>query len=92
MGFPRWLSVKESACQRRRPGFDPWVGKIPWRRPWQPTPVSVPEESHGQRSLVGYSPSGCKELDTTLQLSIYHHHLQASFATFLDKNILVAGA
>ena len=39
-----------------RPGFDPWVGKIPWRREWLPAPVSLPGESHGQRSLAGYSP------------------------------------
>jgi len=39
----------------RRPGFDPWVGKIPWRREWQPTPVFLPGEFHGQRSLAGYS-------------------------------------
>ena len=44
---------------------DPWVGKIPWRRKWQPTPVFLPGESHGQRSLVGYSPWGYKESDTT---------------------------
>ena len=42
--------------QCRRPGFDAWVGKIPWGRKWQPTPVFLPEEFHGQRSLVGYSP------------------------------------
>ena len=36
--------------------FDPWVGKIPWRRAWQPTPVFLPGESHGQRSLAGYDP------------------------------------
>ena len=41
-------------------GFDPWIGKIPWRRKWQPTPVLSPGESHGQRSLVGYSPRGRK--------------------------------
>ena len=45
----------------------PWVGKIPWRRKWQPTPVFLTGESHGWRSLVGYSPQGCKELDTTEQ-------------------------
>ena len=39
----------------------PWLGKIPWRREWLPTPVFVPEKSHGQRSLVGYSPWGCKQ-------------------------------
>ena len=43
-----------------RPGFDPWVGKIPWRRKWQPTPVFLPVKSHGQKSLVGYTPWGCK--------------------------------
>ena len=54
-------SSKEPACQRRRhkrPGFDPWVRKIPWRRKWQPTPVFLPGEAHGQRSLTGYSPWG----------------------------------
>ena len=45
--------------------FDPWVGKISWRRKWQPTPVFLPGEFHGQRSLVGYSKWGRKELDTT---------------------------
>ena len=40
--------------------FDPWVGKIPWRRAWQPTPVFLPGESHGQRSLVGYGSQGCR--------------------------------
>ena len=48
-----------------RPGFDPWVRKIPWRRKWQPTPVLLPGKSHGQRSLMGYSPWSRKELDTT---------------------------
>ena len=57
---------KESIhLQGRRPGFDPWVRKIPWRREWQPTPVFLPGESHGRRSLVGYSPQGYKESDTT---------------------------
>ena len=56
---------EESVClQCRRPGFDSWVGKIPWRRKWQPTPVFLPGESQGQRSLVGYSPPGHKESDT----------------------------
>ena len=64
MGLPWWLSDKESVCQCQRRGFDPWVRKLPWRRKWQPTPVFVPGESHGQRSLVGYSPWGCKESDT----------------------------
>ena len=53
--------------------FDPWVGKIPWRRKWQPTPVVLPGESHGQRSLVGYSPWGRKEWDTTERLHFHFH-------------------
>ena len=48
-----------------RCGFDPWVGKIPWRKARQPTAVFLPGESHGQRSLAGYSPRGHKELDRT---------------------------
>ena len=45
-----------NAGDGKRHGFDPWVGKILWRRAWQPTPVFLPEESHEQRSLAGYSP------------------------------------
>ena len=56
---------KESVCDAGDLGFDPWVGKIPWRRAWQPTPVFSPGESHGHRRLVGYSPLGCKGSDTT---------------------------
>ena len=67
-GPPRWLSSKESACQcrsLRRLKFDPWMGKIPWKRARQPNPVFLPGESHGQRSLDRYSPWGQKESDTT---------------------------
>ena len=58
-GFPGGISGKEPTCQCRRckkHGFDLWVGKIPWRRMWQPTPVFFPGESHGERSMEGYSP------------------------------------
>ena len=68
MLFPRCCHGKESTCQPRRykrRGFDPWVGKIAWRRKWQPTPVFLPGKSHGQRILEGYSPWGCKELGMT---------------------------
>ena len=57
-GLPMWLSGKESACQCRRCGFNPWVWKIPWSRKWQPTPVFLPGKFHGQRSLVDCSPPG----------------------------------
>ena len=66
--LPGGAGGKELACQCRRckrHRFDPWVGKIPWRRQWQPTPEFLPGESHGQRSLVGCSPQGCRESDTT---------------------------
>ena len=65
MGFPGGSDGKESACNAGRPRFDPWVGKIPWRREWLPTPVFLPGESHAQRSLVGYSPWGHKDSDMT---------------------------
>ena len=67
-GFSDGSSCEESACQCRRCKrcrFDPWVGMIPWRRKWQPTPVFLPGESHGRRSLVGYSQWGHTESDMT---------------------------
>ena len=87
LGLPWWLSGKESACQgrrRRTEGFNPWVGKIPWRRKWQPTPVFLPRVSHGQRSLAGYSSWSCKKLDTTEHAHIYtdtHTH-KRKYLTF----------
>ena len=62
LGFPWWLSGKESTCTGRRHGFDPWVGKTPWRRKWQPTPVFLSGRSHGQRSLLSCSPWGHKRV------------------------------
>ena len=64
MGFPGGSVGKESALQGRRRRFNPWVGKIIWRRAWQSTPIFLPGESHGQRSQSGYSPWGRKESDT----------------------------
>ena len=68
LGFPGGTRGKEPACQcqrHKRHGFNPWVEKIPWTGAWQPTPVFLPGESHGQRSLADYSPWGCKESDTS---------------------------
>ena len=65
---------KASVCNVRQSGFNPWVGKIPWRRKWQPTPVFLPGESHGQRDLVSYSLWGHKESDTTEWLTHTHTH------------------
>ena len=73
-GHLRWLSGKESTCQCRRCRgcvFHPWVGKIPLKRKWQPTPVLFPGKSHGQRSLAGYSPRCCKESDMTENAPIH---------------------
>ena len=57
----------QEMCRRHR--FDPWVGKILWRRKWPPIPIFLPGKSHGQRSLVGYIHRAAKESDTTEQLN-----------------------
>ena len=56
------VAVKNPPANAGDVGSDPWVGKIPWRRKWQPTPVILPGKSHGQRSLAGYSPRGHKRV------------------------------
>ena len=61
LGFPGGSDGKESTCNAGDLGLIPGLVKIPWRRAWQPTPVFLPGKAHGQRSLVGYSPWGCKE-------------------------------
>ena len=84
--FPGGTSGKEPACQCRRckrGWFSPWVRKIPWRRKWQPTPVFLPAESHGQWSLGGYCPWGIKESDrievTQHACTIWWNHPQPSW-------------
>ena len=84
-----WVSLVAQTVKRlsamQRPGFDPWVGKIPWRRKWQPTPVFLPGKSHGPRSLIGYRPWGRKESDTTsLSLSLYLLYRDWLFITVLQ--------
>ena len=64
--------------------FDPWVRKIPWRRAWELTPVFVPGESHGQRSLATYSPQGLKESNTNEMTEHVHTCFQ-----YLDINFLL---
>jgi len=66
-----WFRRQRVCLQCGRPRFDPWVGEIPWRRKWQPTPVFWPGKSHGWRSLAGYSPCGHKESDTTERLHLH---------------------
>ena len=82
--FAGGVSSKEPACQCRRLGFDPLQGRFPWRRAWQPTPVFLPGESYGQRSLVGYSPWGLKESNTIKWLSTQKHKNHS-----LDRHTLV---
>ena len=65
VGLSLWFSGKEFTCQCRKPGFDPWVGKMPWRRAWQPTLVFWPGEAQRPRILVGHSPQHRKEADMT---------------------------
>ena len=97
LGFPRWLSSKEPACECKRRGFDPWVRKIPWRRKWQLTPVFLPGKSHGQRSLAGYSPRGCKrvghdsvtkqqqeEIPRFVNPSVIHLHFYFNWLTIIS--------
>ena len=69
-----WLSWWRICLQCRRPGFDPWDEKVPWKREWHPTPIFLAGEFHGQGSLVSYSPWGLKESDTTDQLIHFHDH------------------
>ena len=71
LGFPGGSDGKESACNVGDPGLIPGSGRFPWRREWQPTPVFLPGEFHGQMSLAGYSPWGHKELDTTERLTLF---------------------
>jgi len=85
-GFPGGTSGKEPAfqCRRcKRHGFNPWVGKIPWSRAWQPTPVFLPGEAHGQSSLVGYGLWGRKELDTVE--GAQHAHQRLGFSAFTTE-------
>ena len=70
--FPKVVSLVAQTVKnlpvKQETWFDPWVGKIPWKRKWQPTPVLLPGKFHGQSSLVGYSPWHCKELDKDLKM------------------------
>ena len=78
-----------NAGDAKRRGFDPWVGKTPWKRAWQTTPVLLPGESHGQRSLAGYSPWGCKESDTTEATQQARTHVLSTYCVLVT--LLSAG-
>ena len=85
--FPGGISGKESVWQcssRKRCQFNPWVGKILWSRAWQPTPVSLPGESHGQKSLAVYSPWIHKESDMTVTLSTKNNRAWGGYLSQLS--------
>ena len=87
-GFPSGSDGKESTCRLcGRPGFDPWDRKIPWRGEWQPLPVFLPGESHGQKNLAGYSPWGRKQSDTTEQLQFHFHFIYRSVCMSVSQLI-----
>jgi len=86
--FPGGSGGKASCLQCGRLGFDPWVGKILWRRKWQSTPVLLPGKSHGRRSVVGYSPWHRKELDTTERLHFTSLHCSVKMEILVDMTDL----
>ena len=86
MSFPSGGAVK-NRLQLRRCSFDPWVGKIPWRRAWQATSVFLPGKSHGQRSLAGYSPWGDRESDMAYWLNNNLPGLTVYFKTLFLMSI-----
>ena len=85
-GFPGGSDVKESTCNAGDLGSIPGLGRSPWRREWLLIPVFLPGEFHGQRSLVGYSPWGCKESDMTewLTLPLFSSEIH----TFTWQNVI----
>ena len=82
--LPWWLRGERICPQCRELGFNPWVRKILWRRKWQPTPVFLPGESHRQRSLLGYSPRGCK---SRTQWSICYTQWSICYTTLQSKQV-----
>ena len=89
MGLPRWHKWLRIHLPSRRHGFDPCIGKIPWSRKSQPTPVFLPEKFHGQRNLMGYSPWSHKELGTTEYVSTWDKiGVKNSFISWMLQIIL----
>ena len=89
--FTDCASGKEPACQCRRHkrhGFHPWVGKIPWRRAWQPTPIFLPEESHGESSLTGYIVHGVAQCWTWLKW--HSTHMVVKFNLFTMRILRIS--
>ena len=81
--FPRWFSGKGSTCQCRRHRFKSWVRRMPWRRKWLSTSVFLLVKLHEQRSLVGYSPWGLKQVDST-GYTHTHTHTHITIYVFMS--------
>ena len=86
IGLPWWLKWQSVCLQCGRPGVNPWVRKILWRKQWQPIPVLFLGKSHGRRSLVGYSPRGHKKSDTTERLN-FKLSIRVSQVAWTVKNL-----
>ena len=86
MGFPGGSDGKESVCNAGDPDSIPGLGRFPWRRGQLPTPVLLPRELHGQRSLTGCSPWGCKESGTTEQLTLTYTYLLIILINFYNHD------
>ena len=82
--FHWWLSYKESACQEGDMGSIPGSGRLPWRRIWQPTPVSLPGKSHGPSSLAGYSPWGRKGVGYDLEIKQQQSYLRTNWYLYIE--------
>ena len=91
LGLPWWLSGKESACQCRRQGFNPWVGKIPWTKNWQPSPVFLSGKSHGRLQYMGLQKSWTQLSDwTTTSLFCFQtFHISQTTYTHLSNESLL---
>ena len=86
-GLPWWLRQKRICLQCGRPGFNPWVWKIPWGRAWQPASVFLPEKAYRQRSLVGYGPCGHTGSDATEYTHTHTQRLNCLICVFLWATI-----
>ena len=82
-----WLGGQESACQCWRHAFRPWIGKIPWKRKWQPTPVFLPRKFHRQRNLAGHSLWGRKRAGHDLGTKQQKHQLYSRPIMFVSTDL-----
>ena len=89
-GLRWWLRGKELVCQCRRHRFNPWVGKIPWRRKRQLTPLFLPRKCHGQRSLAGYSPWGHERVRLNSATKYQQSSITLTLSDSFNKQLLKA--